>query len=87
MKFTNRMKTNGELAMRSASEAAQRFYEETDPLDVYEYEVDLYEDGEIVGEEKLYAYDWSGEWKMGLTFERLEEEFEELQAEIDRLED
>ena len=87
MKFTMRMRTNGELAMRNASEAAQRFYLATERLDVYEYEVDIYEDDEIVGEEKLYAYDWCGEWKIGLEFERLEEEFEELARLIEEVED
>jgi hypothetical protein len=37
-KFTASEKINGELAIRKLSEKAQKFYSETDPLDVYERE-------------------------------------------------
>ena len=42
MKYTARMSSNGELAMRRASAKAQKFYGETTPLEVWEYEADKY---------------------------------------------
>lgn len=46
---TNQNKVNGELAIRGMSDKAQQFYNESGPLEVYEY------DGESGN--KLYAYD------------------------------
>lgn len=75
MKYTNRMKVNGELAMRSASEKAQDFYSNTDPLGVYEYED---ADGNT-----LYGYDGCFGSVEGLTFEQLQEEFEAMHDELE----
>jgi hypothetical protein len=71
MRYTIAMKARGEMAMRMASEEAWEFYLDTDPLEVYEYED---ADGR-----KLYSYEGGGLPKReGLTFEELEEEFEEM---------
>lgn len=54
-KFTASEKTNGELAVRSLSEKAQKFCSDTDPLEVYErliYPAEL--ENEIVTYEKRY---------------------------------
>ena len=69
MKFTNRMKINGELAIRNASEKAQKYYGETDPLDVFAYETD---DG--------WRYDVrdADGFTKDLTFEKLESWFETM---------
>ena len=70
MKYTNKMKIDGEFAMADLSKKAMDLYTNTDPLVVYEYEDS---DGN-----KLYSFDGclgSGE---GLTFEELQDTFEEL---------
>lgn len=69
MKFTNRMKVNGELAARSMSSKAKEVYEGTDPFYIYEYEVD---------EEKRYAYTGCLGEAEGLTFSELEEFLEDI---------
>lgn len=74
MKFTARMRDNGSMAMRFASEKAMAFYTSTDPLAVYEYED---ADGNT-----LYAYDGCFGEVEGLTFEELQRSFEELYDEI-----
>ena len=54
-KFTKNEMINGELAIRSLSEKAQKFCSETDPLEVYErliYPEEL--ENEIVTYEKRY---------------------------------
>lgn len=40
MKLTNRMKLDGEIAARSLSEGAADFYNNADPLTLYEYDTD-----------------------------------------------
>ena len=40
MKYTNRMKVEGELAVRMMSDKAREFYHGADPLMVYEYQTD-----------------------------------------------
>lgn len=77
MRFTNRMKANGEMAMRTASEKARKFYDETDPLNVYEYEG---KDGST-----LYAYTGCFGDREGLTFEELQEMFENLQTLVEKV--
>ena len=77
-KFTNSQKVAGEMAVRGLSDKAAEFYNGADPLDVFEYE----EDGS-----KLYAYSGAFGERDGLTFEELERDFEEMQAEFDTLED
>lgn len=69
MKFTHTMKVNGELAVRRMSEEAQRFYSETDPFSVYEYETD---------EGICYAYDDNVQIIDGLTFEDIDKELYDL---------
>lgn len=76
--FTNGQKVAGEMAVRSLSDKAAEFYNGADPLDVFEYE----EDGA-----KLYAYSGAFGEREGLTFEELEKDFEEMQAEFYTLED
>ena len=44
--YTNTQKINGELAIRTLSEKAQKGYAETDMLTVYEVERDDYEDAD-----------------------------------------
>ena len=73
MRFTNSMKIAGEEAMRRVSEKALWFYDNTDPLAVYQYED---EDGN-----KLYAYDGCFS-ASGLTLEELQKDFEELADEV-----
>ena len=68
-------KVAGELAVRGLSDKARKFYNDADPLEVYEYQDD---DGN-----KLYAYDGAYGYSDGLTFSELEEYFEALQGEID----
>ena len=77
-KFSNSQKLAGEMAVRSLSDKAAEFYNGADPLDVFEYE----EDGT-----KLYAYSGAFGERDGLTFEELEKDFEEMQAEFDEFED
>ena len=62
------------VSIRSLSDKAAEFYNGADPLDVFEYE----EDGS-----KLYAYYGAFGERDGLTFEELERDFEEMQAEFD----
>lgn len=68
MKFTHTMMCDGLTAVnKMASRKAVKYYYDTDPLSVFEYDG---EDG------KLYAiYDVDGIQK-GLTFKELEAEFE-----------
>ena len=70
MKYTQSMKAAGEQAMLHMSSKALAFYDETDPLNVYEYEN---EDGET-----RYAYTGCFGEKNGLTGAELEHEFEVL---------
>lgn len=70
MKYTNRMKVNGELAMRKMSDKAIEFYSGTDPFNVYEYEDE--------NNQPLYGYDGCFGEKNGMTFEELQQELEEL---------
>ena len=65
MKYTNEMKINGEMAIRGLSKKAQKFYGETDPMNVYAY-----------GD--LYAYDGCMGNAEDLTLEQLERTFEEM---------
>lgn len=74
-KYTYNMKVQGELAMRSASDVAQRLYESTDPLTVYEYR-----DAE---DQKRYAYTGCLGEAEGLTFEELVKTLEEIAREIE----
>lgn len=76
--YTNSQKVDGEMAVRGLSDKAAEFYIGADPLDVFEYE----EDGA-----KLYAYSGAFGERDGLTFEELEKDFEEMQAEFDEFED
>lgn len=76
--FNNSEKLAGELATRSLSNKAAEFYNETDPLDVFEYE----EDGN-----KSYAYSGAFGERDGMTFEELERDFEEMQEELDAFEE
>lgn len=69
MKYTNEMKINGEMAVRGLSGKAQKFYGETDPMNVYAY------DG-------LYAYNGCMGSAEGLTLEQLERAFEEMYDEL-----
>ena len=65
MKHTNEMKIDGEMAIRSLSEKAAAFYNDTDPLAVYEYDTD---EGK--------RYDVAGVIEReGLTFEELDRLF------------
>lgn len=74
----NNTKVAGELAMRAASFEAWKFYVSTEPLQVYEYET---EDG------KRYAYEGVFGENDGMTFEELQNLFEEIQNELDGLEE
>ena len=75
MKYTSRMKSNAEVTIwNNMSKYALKFYDGTDPLNVYEYETD---DG------VRYSYNLAGEWSEGLTFEELEDTFEEMRLGID----
>lgn len=82
MKYTEKMKTDGELAVRRLSEEAAKYYNGTDPLTVFAYEN---ENGEM-----RYSYSYStnpyaDRYKTeNLTFEELQEAFEEAQKELDR---
>ena len=73
-KYTNNQKIAGELACRSLSDLALRFYTGTDPLKVYEYETD---------EGKRYAYEGCIGNNENLTFEELDEIFSDWQKEIE----
>ena len=77
MNYTNRMKVNGELACRGLSEKAARYYNETEPLTVYEYEVWNEETEE---DETFYTIKegiGGGHYIEGLTFEELNKWMEE----------
>lgn len=63
------MKINGEMAVRSLSDKARAVYNDTDPLAVYEYE----QDGT-----KLYAYTGALGEGEDLTFEQLNQMFEDV---------
>lgn len=83
MKYTARMRTAGELAIRGLSKKAQAFYYNTDPFDVYEYKIwNDSEDEDDVEMEKRYAYNWMGDLHDGFTLEELGTELEELVDEI-----
>ena len=95
--FTSRQREKGELACKSLSEKARRFYEEVDPLQVAEYEI--YEENSKEPT-TLYAYKFiyylydkglTLEFPFGyrgLTFEELQEDFEdEYDDEYDDFED
>ena len=69
MKFTNENKVNGELAVRGFSDKAKKYYDETEPLYVYEYEDD--------NGNTLYAFDFGGEITSGLSFDEINRIFEE----------
>ena len=69
MKYTIRMKINGELAARFLSETARRVYNETDPLAIYEYEKD---------DQKLYAMDGAFGHFEDLSFSELQNELESI---------
>lgn len=64
MRFTNSEKSRGEMAVWNLSEKAQRGYDETDPMTVYEYE----NDGRT-----LYAVEDADGIHKGLNLEELEE--------------
>lgn len=68
-KITNTEKVNGEMAIRSLSDKAERMYSGTDPLTIAEYE----EDGK-----KLYAMRGCLGDQDGMTFEELQDELEAL---------
>lgn len=77
-KFTNTESNNGELATRGLSEKAQYFYNNTDPLNVYE--VRVYPDeleNELIDYEKRY-YVRGTEEMDDLSFDELNATFEEL---------
>ena len=63
MKYTNKMKVAGEFATRLLSDKAAAFYNQTDPLAVYEYET---------GSGKLYTVTGVIEAE-GLTFKQLDD--------------
>ena len=71
-RFTNSERVAGERAVRDMSRKAQTLYSETDPLVVYEYDADE-ED-----EEKRYAYSGCFGEDENLTFDELQDIFEEL---------
>ena len=71
-KFTNSEKVAGELAVRRMSQKAREFYNGTDPLAVYEYDAD---------NGKRYAYSGAIGEDEDLTFEELQEVFENLLGE------
>ena len=64
MKFTANEKSNGEMAVRLLSEKAKNIYNNTDPLNVYEYED---QEGN-----KAYAYDGCLGECSGLSLEELD---------------
>lgn len=69
-RYTNDMKLRAEKAIWTMSEKAQRFESGTSPLDVYAYET---EDG--LRFDYFLGKTLAGE---GLTFEEIEEAFEDL---------
>ena len=71
-------KVNGELAIRGMSDKAKNFYNESDPIEVYEYDD---ESGN-----KLYAYDGAFGYSEGLTFQELQNCFEDMQDDFEGLE-
>ena len=75
---TNQNKVNGELAIRGMSYKAKKFYNESDPLEVYEYDD---ESGN-----KLYACDGAFGYSEGLTFQELQNCFEDMQEEFEGFE-
>lgn len=75
--YTFKKKNNGELAVRCLSEKAQKLYNETDPLSVFERDTD-----------EGLKYDVLGLWEANnLTLEELEQFFEEIQDSLDEHED
>lgn len=83
IKYNMRTRLAGESAAYHLSEKAAKFYSGTEPLTVFEYENE--EGG------KRYAYSYADnpytdpEMHSGLTFERLQKDFEEMQTENERL--
>jgi len=75
-KHTVGQKQRGDLAMRSLSEKAFKYYSTTDPLDVYEVETP---DGE-----KRYNIKEAPIETLGLTFKELDEMFSDLREQIER---
>lgn len=75
-KHTVYQKNQGDLAMRSLSEKAFKYYSTTDPLDVYEVETP---DGE-----KRYDIKEGPIETLGLTFKELDEMFSDLREQIER---
>lgn len=73
-KFSNKQKVSGEMAMRGLSFKAFEFYSNITPLDVYEYERDGM---------KLYAYSGVFGDREGMTFDELEQDFEEMVDEME----
>lgn len=59
--FTNEEKKAGELAARNLSEKARAFYAVTDPLVIYQY-----------GDQKMYAVNFAGDLRDGLTLSDLD---------------
>lgn len=76
-RFATGEKRAGEMAVRRMRDKAQKFYSETDPLAVYEYE-DEDENEEPV---KLCAIRGCIGDRDGMTFEQLEKLFEGLHDE------
>ena len=77
MKYTPAMKRAGEMAMRRMSEKAQKIYNETDPLYIYEYEKDervLYAAEGAFGEEEDMTFGELQDWLEDLCDEMAEEE-------------
>ena len=78
MRLNDRMKADGELAVRRLSEKARLFYDQTDPLSVYEYERD---------DKLMYAFDGCFGPVRDISFEELNEYFESFYDEVERLSD
>lgn len=73
-KFSNKQKVAGEMAVRGLSNKAFEFYSNIEPLDVYEYEKDGM---------KLYAYSGVFGDREHMTFDELEQDFEEMADELE----
>ena len=70
MKFTTKQRISGELACQNLSNKAFNFYIDTEPLTVYQYEDN--------NGKTLYAYCGAIGDRQDMTFEELNECFEEL---------
>ena len=73
-KFSNKQKVAGEIAVRGLSDKAFEFYSDITPIDVYEYDKDGM---------KLYAYSGVFGDRDGMTFDELEQDFEEMADEME----